>query len=94
MTKDYHLTQEQADTLIDDLIASKTISAKDDALNNVTVIINAALDKVLGEPVAYQTPLRYGSKVTHNKPVKPNNWDDDELTEWFCVSLYAPKGLT
>jgi hypothetical protein len=49
MTKDYHLTPEQAATLLDDLIESKTISAKGDDLNNITVIINAALDEVLGE---------------------------------------------
>jgi len=92
MTRHYHITPEQADALALKVSPEcKYVSAYELYPETLTAIINAALDEILGEPVAYQTPLRYGSKVTHNKPVKPDDWDDDELTEWFCISLYAPR---
>ncbi len=42
------------------------------------------------KPAAWVSPLRYGSAVTFYKPVKPENWDDDE-DEWYCYPLF--KGV-
>jgi hypothetical protein len=39
------------------------------------------------EPVAWVSPLRYGSQVTFAKPVKPEGWDDED-GEWYCRPLY------
>lgn len=96
MTNPYHVTPEHALKLFDEAGGILDIDDKRPLAVSATDLANfanAVLDKVLGEPVAYQTPLRYGSKVTHNKPVKPDNWDD-ELIEWFCEPLYAPKVMT
>lgn len=95
--KSYHLTQEQALEIASDLeLAGLDITVWESGYvefenkEALQSFVNAALDQVLGEPVAYQTPLRYGSRVSHNKPVKPDDWDDDFIT-WYCRPLYAPK---
>ena len=45
------------------------------------------------EPVAWITPLRYGSQVTFYKPRKPDNWDDGE-EDWYCHPLYNRQQFT
>lgn len=92
--KSYHLTEMQTlDLSVKVGIQSATVRglSKIASTEQLQALVNAALDQVLGEPVAYQTPLRYGSRVSHNKPVKPDDWDDDFIT-WYCRPLYAPKG--
>lgn len=51
MTKSYHLTQEQVREIRDDLINTSIINSNTSALEDATNIINAVLDKVLGEPI-------------------------------------------
>ena len=40
------------------------------------------------EAGAWSSPLRYGSKIGFPKPVKPQDWDDDEQ-DWFCNPYYS-----
>jgi hypothetical protein len=77
----YHLTQEQALEIVEN--AFKTVETKDPYSQGeyLQCIINAALDKVLGEPVAF---IDGKDVILANEGLYLGN---DTL-------LYAPKGLT
>jgi hypothetical protein len=88
MTKPYHLTQEQAGEIACDLARKgiNVIRYKDGGLTpdwdkDLASLINAALDKVLGEPVAF---IDGKDVILANEGLYLGN---DTL-------LYAPKGLT
>ena len=86
MTKHYHITREQA------LEIAKRLSVVSDEgfidSDYLEEIINAALDKVLGEPVAYEY-------FDENADYHLTNEEPPEyVTATNLTPLYAPKGLT
>ena len=84
MTRDYHLTQEEAMQLWEDLPAKPTYQ------EDITNVINAALDKVLGEPVAWAEAGRENNVIANLvKQTNTNEW-----VKSYSVALYAPKELT
>lgn len=95
MTKPYHLTPEQALEILkplgfipDPIKGAVFIPSNSRGSLDIEVLqsaINAALDRVLGEPVAYRW---YESKWSEYRyTLKPNK-------HRTCTPLYAPKGLT
>jgi len=47
----------------------------------------AIADVKAGGPVAWHSPLRYGSHTTFRKPNPPQGFDDF-YDDWFCTPLY------
>jgi len=91
MTKDYHLTQEQAEAIAKD-VESKSLTplalVRIASPRELQALANAALDKVLGEPVA-EVRMRnaeWFGYITLNSVAKHKLECGDKL--------YAPKGLT
>lgn len=81
MTKHYHLTQEQALAIW--LEAERTIVSG----SLVQAAINAALDKVLGEPVAWSEAGREHNVIANLvKQTNKNDW-----VKPYTLALYAPR---
>jgi len=87
MTKDYHLTPEQAEEIWSEVESNRGFSA------DLAAFANAVLDEVLGEPVAR---LMLGNMQSPRIAVDINN----PMKPVFCepllevgTELYAPKGL-
>jgi hypothetical protein len=82
MIKPYHLTQEQADNLAYELFGDYCGDVLSEKHGAISELINAVLDEVLGEPVAYRW---YESKWSEYRyTVKPNK-------HRTCTPLYAPR---
>jgi hypothetical protein len=82
MTKDYHITPEQAFCLIQRLEGlGFNISTQDDPVAMAS-FANAVLDEVLGEPVAYRW---YESRFDDYR------YAEAPLKDRTCEALYAPK---
>jgi hypothetical protein len=82
MTKLYHLTQEQALSIRNTLVKTGVINALTLPIQDTTNIINAALDKVLGEPVGEVVGEGNNFAYVLNKRLPKD------------TKLYAPKELT
>lgn len=90
----YHITQEQVREIRDALINTSIINSNTSALEDSTNIVNAVLDKVLGEPVAYR---RYESKWGEYRYYE-TKWGEYRYIakpnkHRACEALYAPKEL-
>jgi len=87
MTKDYHITPEQASNLLDDLHLAGLIASASLDIDDFSIAVNAALDKVLGEPVAYEY---FDEKADYHLT---NEEPPEYVTAINLTSLYAPKEL-
>jgi hypothetical protein len=95
MTKDYHLTQEQALKL---LVGLPIEYSKSDDGTLITILgadslqayVNDALDKVLGEPVGKVVDV--AAEGCSPMPWISFNAQAEDLS--LGTKLYAPKGLT
>jgi hypothetical protein len=98
MNKPYHLTQEQALEIAKEmdnhgfaLTAYSDGSVEFHSAHVLAEYLNAALDKVLGEPVGYvrEYAVEFIAKQSPNYTVI--NAESQANTD---IALYAPKGLT
>lgn len=93
MTKPYHITQEQALEIAKQTLNQRTLSFA--LKSELQSYVNAALDKVLGEPVGeivfHGPPMR--CQTTTIPAIKTvsmfENWDKQPIG----TKLYAPKEL-
>lgn len=96
MTKPYHLTQEQDvkelcnEALKDFQYAEGVFEGRTFSYEELMFIINAALDKVLGEPVLYASP-HYEQLLKHHNGQTLCGGKPSEL---HTLELYVPKVLT
>jgi hypothetical protein len=88
MTKPYHLTKKQAVAITKDCDHSKILTVNGNLYQftecQLKAYANAALDKVLGEPIAHVT---FNSRTTEIAYIQYD--PEPDLT-----ALYAPKGST
>lgn len=82
MTKDYHLTREGVRKLA--IEAGFTMGRHDSPalLDMLNALVNAALDKVLGEPVAGYIKDKDGLSISFEK---------DLIEQGIFEALYAPR---
>ena len=99
MTKDYHITQEEAERLAKDCgaliytfggspFSGTVFSFEFRSPEQLQAYINTALDKVLGEPVGEV----YRNETGQISMKKPNGSQFD-ISEHVGTKLYAPKEL-
>lgn len=83
----YHITQEQASNLLDDLHIAGLIASSSLDIDDFSIAVNAALDKVLGEPNYYGlTRDHTWLSISHEQYIK--------LKPTMRMVCYAPKELT